>query len=107
MQHDVTCTVSQGQMVDADYYISVLKQLIKDHIPKKHPDVIKNWKLYQDNARPLGFKRLFPLSYIQKGFKRTMFSHIDDSCEGFRGDFEAAIFTGLRARLCGVATVDE
>ncbi len=39
-------------MVNADYYISVLKQLIKDRIPKKHKDLIKNWKLHQDNARP-------------------------------------------------------
>lgn len=47
-----THTVPQGQMVNANYYIAVLKQLIKDHIPKKRPDLVKRWKLHEDNARP-------------------------------------------------------
>lgn len=47
-----THTVPQGQTVTAAYYITVLKQLMKDHIPKKRPDLVKKWKLHHDNARP-------------------------------------------------------
>lgn len=47
-----THTVPQGQTINAEYYISVLKQLMKDHIPKKRPDLVGRWKLHQDNARP-------------------------------------------------------
>lgn len=47
-----THTVPQGQTINGEYYILVLKQLIKDHIPKKRPDLVGHWKLHQDNARP-------------------------------------------------------
>lgn len=47
-----THTVPQGQTITAAYYIAVLKQLMKDHIPKKRPDLVGRWKLHQDNARP-------------------------------------------------------
>ncbi len=46
-----THMVSRGQTVNADYYISVLKQLIKDHIPKKSPELVKNWKLHQGQCQ--------------------------------------------------------
>jgi len=39
------------QTVTAAYYISVLKQLMKDHIPKKRRELVRNWKLHHDNAR--------------------------------------------------------
>lgn len=45
-------TVPHSQTVNADYYISVLKQLMKEYIRKKHPHLGENWKLYQNNARP-------------------------------------------------------
>lgn len=47
-----THTVPQGQTINGVYYISVLRQLIKDHIPKKRPDLVGRWKLHHDNARP-------------------------------------------------------
>src|SRR5436190_4438061 len=47
-----THTVPQGQTINAEYYILVLKQLMKDHIPKKRPDLVGRWKLHHDNARP-------------------------------------------------------
>jgi len=43
-----TNTILQGQTVNAAYYIPILKQLIKDHIPKKRPDLVKRWKFHQD-----------------------------------------------------------
>lgn len=46
-----THTVPQGQTVSATYYISVLKQLMKDNIPEKCQDLVRRWKLHQDNAR--------------------------------------------------------
>jgi len=32
--------------------LAILKQLMKDHIPKKRPDLVGRWKLHHDNARP-------------------------------------------------------
>ncbi len=37
---------------NAQYYIVVMKQLMKDHILKKQPGLIRKWKLHQDNAQP-------------------------------------------------------
>ncbi|XP_046685374.1 histone-lysine N-methyltransferase SETMAR-like [Homalodisca vitripennis] len=47
-----THTILQGQTINGEYYILVLKQLIKDHFPKKQPDPVGLWKLHHDNARP-------------------------------------------------------
>ncbi len=46
------CWLAPKKGVDSEYYISVLKQLKKDHIPKKQPDLIRTWKLHHGNAWP-------------------------------------------------------
>ena len=48
-----THTVPHGQTVNAKYYVEVLHQLMRIHIPQKRPEM-KNgaWKLHHDNARP-------------------------------------------------------
>ncbi len=38
--------------VNAQYYITVLKQLMKDHTPKKRLDLFEKWKLPHNNAQP-------------------------------------------------------
>jgi len=47
-----THTVDQHRTVNADYYIDVRKQLMKDHIPRKGLELVGWWRLYHDNARP-------------------------------------------------------
>lgn len=47
-----THVVPHGTTVTANYYKEVLRQLMKDHIPKKRPELIGKWKLHHDNARP-------------------------------------------------------
>ncbi len=46
------CQMAPKKGVVSEYYISVLKQLMKDHIPKKWPYLVWMWKLHHDNARP-------------------------------------------------------
>ncbi len=48
-----THAVPNKQKVNAEYYISALKQVIWSHIQRKRPTFTKGrWKLHQDNARP-------------------------------------------------------
>ena len=90
--------VPHGQTVNAQYYIGVLKKLIRPHIQRKRPEYTNGrWKLHQDNARPhvahvvteflldrqvqviphpplqpgFGSVRLLLVSYGQKADKRT------------------------------------
>lgn len=65
-----THTVSKGETVSATYYISVFKQLMKDHIPKKRQDLIGRWKLHQHNAERMSPMRhsLFSLKTVSKLF---------------------------------------
>ncbi len=50
--HTHQCRLAPKNGVDSEYYISVLKQLMKDHIPKKWLDLIRMQKLHHGNARP-------------------------------------------------------
>lgn len=47
-----THTVPTSTTVNGEYYKTVLQHLIKDHIPKKRPELARSWKLHHDNARP-------------------------------------------------------
>lgn len=48
-----THVVPNKQTVNAEYYISVLKQVIRPNIQRKRPTFTKGrWKLHHDNARP-------------------------------------------------------
>lgn len=44
-----THTIPHDQTVNVAYYIAVLKQLMKDHNPKKSPEYVGKSKLHRDN----------------------------------------------------------
>lgn len=46
-----TRTIEQYRTGTASYYMSVLKQLMKDYMPKKRPNLVGFWKLHRENAR--------------------------------------------------------
>ncbi len=47
-----THTCVMKTTINVQYYMRVLKQLMKDHIPKKRPDLIRKGKLQHDEVRP-------------------------------------------------------
>ncbi len=123
------CLLAPKKDVDSEYYISVLKQLMKDHIAKKWLDLVRMWKLHHRNARShvsqrvtefLTHKQLQVVPYpctariwLQTTFtctpwpkktSREMFSIHRCCCKGFRGDFKATVETRLRTRIPGLAT---
>ncbi len=128
------CRLAPKKGVHSKYYISMLKQLMKDHIPQKQPDLVLMWKL-QAPSRQRSTSRFatsdqisraqedpgctphrfspdlvsndLPVAHGQKRPQGEAFSIHRCCCKSFTGDFKATVETRLRTCIPGLATLLE
>lgn len=92
-----------NQAVNADDYISVLKQMMKNHIHKMWSDFVGNWKFHHDLARPHVSNKVIEFFTRKIYLQTTCFlPHVEDPLKKWL----STCFTGMALmleKMCSLA----